>query len=84
MIEKLFFQTVNSNKYKINNIEPIVYHDEVLYYNQYDKYKKKHSGKSLERWLFHGTNSKILKQIEINGFDRNFNKVSLYGKVESM
>ena len=83
MIGKLFFHTVDSNTYKIQNIETVVYHDKELYYKQYEKYEKKYKqGSSLERWLFHGTDSKILKQIETNGFDRNFNKTSLYGKVE--
>ena len=83
MIKKLFFQSVDGNTFEINKIENIVYHDKALYYKQYEKYKKKYSkGSSLERWLFHGTDSKILKQIEINGFDRNFNKKSHYGKVK--
>ena len=82
MIKELFFRTVDINTYQINNIEPIFYRDEALYFKQYDKYNAKYSGRELERWLFHGTDSKILKQIEQNGFDRNFNKKSLYGKVE--
>ena len=82
MIRELFFRSVNGNSHNIDKIEQINYNDEDLYHNKYKKYAKKYSqGKSIERWLFHGTDSKILKQIEINGFDRNFNKTSAFGKV---
>ena len=81
MIKALFHRSVDSNVYKIDKIEKIAYRDQDLYFTIYNKYKKYHFGKSLERWLFHGTDTKLLTQIERNGFDRNFNKTSAYGKV---
>ena len=81
MIKQLFFQTVDRNLYEICKIEQIKYDDQDLYFTIYNKYKKNYNGKSLERWLFHGTDTSLLTQIERNGFDRNFNKSSAYGKV---
>ena len=83
MIKELFFRSVDKNAYKIDKMEKIDYKDETLYHTMYEKYKRQYQdNKSLERWLFHGTDTTLLKQIEINGFDRNFNKTSRYGKVE--
>ena len=83
MAKELFFRTVDKSKYKIIKIEEIKHCDQELYYfTHYQKYKENYSGESFEKLLFHGTDTSILKQIEKNGFDRNFNKTALYGKVK--
>ena len=82
MAKELFFQSVDKSKYEIVSVEEVKHHDQELYYfTKYKKYKEIFQGESFERWLFHGTDSNLLKQIEANGFDRNFNKTSLFGKV---
>ena len=88
MIRQLFFRSVIKSDYKIDKIETI-HHDDTavtLYSTIYKKYQKQYAyqGKDLERWLFHGTNTNLLKQIEKNGFDRSFNRLSLYGKVKCL
>ena len=81
LIRELVDRTVDREDIKICSIENVNYEDKNVYFTMFNKYKKYYDNEDLERWLFHGTDTKILKQIEKNGFDRNFNKTAAYGKV---
>ena len=85
MIRELFYRSVAANEYEITKIEAVrrkYAHLSDIYQTWRKKYERKYSVSSLEKLLFHGTDSKLLKQIEKNGFDRNFNKNAVYGKVK--
>ena len=85
MVEELFYRSVVRNKYEITKIQAVdteYANLSDIYHTWYKKYERGYSGSNLEMLLFHGTDSKLLKQIEKNGFDRNFNKTAAYGKVK--
>ena len=81
MIKELFYRTVSKYTYEIDKIEPVQCDYQNLYHAMYQKYRQRYKSGALERWLFHGTSTSILKQIETNGFDRNFNRSCSLGKV---
>ena len=92
-VEKQLFQvTMAANEYRIIRVEKFEFGENAKIHKQcYDavstslknKYKYKNNGKvikTLEQLLFHGTDWTTINKIKENGFNRDYNKRSVYGK----
>ena len=89
--EKQLFQvTMPANEYKIIRVEKFEFGENTMVHKQcYDaistslKHKYKDNPKvieTLEQFLFHGTDWTTINKIQQNGFNRDYNKRSRYGK----
>lgn len=73
-VSKRFYETMNCNRWKIIAIEKLACDDSIFNTILNKKQKK------TTKLLFHGTNESTLIKIIKNGFNRDFNKRSAYGK----